>query len=165
VSSCPSLSWQWCRLGELSAEQLYAVLAARVAVFVVEQNCAYQELDGLDAGAEHLIAWSGTEVAGYLRVLGPGTRFDDPSIGRIITMQAFRGSGLGRELVAKGIARARERYPGRTVRISAQRYLERFYGELGFTTASEPYLEDGIPHVEMVLTTVPPAADRTTSAR
>ncbi|HJY36207.1 MAG TPA: GNAT family N-acetyltransferase, partial [Steroidobacteraceae bacterium] len=102
MSSGPDLKWQWCRLGELSAEQLYAVLAARVAIFVVEQNCAYQDLDGLDGDAEHLIAWSGTEVAGYLRVLAPGTRFADPSIGRIITTQPFRGSGLGRELVAKG---------------------------------------------------------------
>jgi ElaA protein len=151
VSSGPDLRWQWCRLGELSAEQLYAVLAARVAVFVVEQNCAYQELDGLDSGAEHLIAWSGAEVAGYLRVLAPGTRFDDPSIGRIITTKPFRGSGLGRELVAKGIARARECYPGKPVRMSAQAYLEKFYREFGFATVSEPYLEDDIPHVEMVL--------------
>jgi len=151
VSSGSDLKWQWCRLGELSAEQLYAVLAARVAVFVVEQKCPYQELDGLDSVAEHLIAWSGDDVAGYLRVLGPGTRFDAPSIGRIITTKPFRGSGLGREVVAKGIARARERYPGKPIHISAQRYLEKFYAEFGFAIASEPYLEDDIPHVEMVL--------------
>lgn len=151
MSRGPDVEFQWCRLGELSAEQVYAVLAARVAIFVVEQNCAYQDLDGLDTDAEHLIAWSGKEVAGYLRVLAPGTRFDDPSIGRIITAKPFRGSGLGRVLVAKGIERTRLRYPGRPVRISAQQYLERFYGELGFVTASEPYLEDNIPHVEMVL--------------
>lgn len=151
MSRGPDVEFQWCRLGELSAEQVYAVLAARVEIFVVEQNCAYQDLDGLDADAEHLIAWSGKEVAGYLRVLAPGTRFDDPSIGRIITVKRFRGSGLGRVLVAKGIERTRLRYPGRPVRISAQQYLERFYGELGFVTASEPYLEDNIPHVEMVL--------------
>ena len=151
MSSGPDLEWQWCRLGELSAEQVYAVLAARVAIFVVEQNCAYQELDGLDGEAEHLIVWSGKEVAGYLRVLGPGTRFEDPSIGRIITTQPFRGSGLGREVVAKGLERTRMRYPGRPVRISAQKYLEKFYRDFGFVTVSEPYLEDGIPHVEMLL--------------
>lgn len=151
MSSGPDLNWQWCRLGELSAEQLYAVLAARVAIFVVEQNCAYQDLDGLDSDAEHLIAWSGAEVAGYLRVLAPGTRFADASIGRIITTKPFRGSGLGRVLVAKGIERTRLRYPGLPVRISAQQYLEKFYGEFGFATVSEPYLEDNIPHVEMVL--------------
>ena len=151
MSSDSDLKWQWCRLGELSAEQLYAVLAERVAIFVVEQNCPYQELDGLDQDAEHLIAWSGKAVAGYLRVLGPGTRFDDPSIGRIITSKAFRGSGLGRELVAKGIERTRQRYPGRPVRISAQAYLEKFYRSFGFETVSEQYLEDNIPHVEMLL--------------
>lgn len=151
MSSGPDLEWQWCRLGELSAEQVYAVLAARVAIFVVEQNCAYQDLDGLDGDAEHLIVWSGKEVAGYLRVLGPGTRFDDPSIGRIITTQPFRGSGLGREVVAKGLERTRMRYPGRPIRISAQKYLEKFYRDFGFVTVSEPYLEDGIPHVEMLL--------------
>lgn len=151
MSSDSILKWQWARLSELSAEQVYAVLAARVAIFVVEQNCAYQDLDGLDGDAEHLIAWSGSEVAGYLRVLGPGTRFDDPSIGRIITAKAFRGSGLGREVVAKGIARTRQRYPGQPIRISAQKYLEKFYGDFGFVTVSEPYLEDGIPHVEMLL--------------
>jgi ElaA protein len=151
VSSGPELRWQWCTLGELSAEQVYAVLAARVAVFVVEQNCPYQDLDGLDGGAEHLIVWSGAEVAGYLRVLAPGTLFDDPSIGRIITTKPFRGTGLGRDLVAKGLERARQRYPGKPVRISAQKYLEKFYRDFGFVAVSEPYLEDGIPHIEMLL--------------
>jgi ElaA protein len=151
VSSGFDVKWQWCRLGDLSAAQLYAVLAARIAIFVVEQNCAYQDLDGLDGDAEHLIAWSGAEVAGYLRVLGPGTRFAEPSIGRIIIAKEFRRSGLGRELVAQGIERARRRYPGSALRISAQVYLEKFYASFGFATASEPYLEDNIPHVEMVL--------------
>lgn len=151
MSRGPDVEFQWCRLAELSAEQVYAVLAARVAIFVVEQNCAYQDLDGLDADAEHLIAWSGKEVAGYLRVLAPGTRFDDPSIGRIITAKRFRSSGLGRVLVAQGIDRARQRYPGRPVRISAQVYLQKFYESFGFKTVSEQYLEDGIPHIEMLL--------------
>jgi ElaA protein len=151
VSSGSDVNWQWCRLGDLNAAQLYALFAARIAVFVVEQNCPYQELDGLDAEAEHLIAWSGTAVAGYLRVLGPGTRFAEPSIGRIITAKEFRGSGLGREIVAKGIERTRMRYPGSALRISAQLYLEKFYQSFGFETVSEQYLEDNIPHVEMLL--------------
>jgi ElaA protein len=145
-----TLDWQWSALNDLSARQLYAIFAARVAVFVVEQNCAYQELDGLDLDAEHLVVWSGNDVAAYLRLLGPGTRFAEPSLGRIITTQAFRGSGLGRELLARGVERARLRYPGQAVRISAQRYLEEFYRSFGFETVSEMYLEDGILHVEML---------------
>ncbi|HKU14647.1 MAG TPA: GNAT family N-acetyltransferase [Steroidobacteraceae bacterium] len=151
MSSGSAVNWQWCRLGDLSAEQLYAVFAARIAVFVVEQNCPYQELDGLDTDAEHLIAWSGMSVAGYLRVLAPDTRFAEPSIGRIITAKEFRGTGLGRELVARGIERARMRYPGSPLRIGAQLYLEKFYQSFGFRTVSEQYLEDDIPHVEMLL--------------
>ncbi len=151
MKSGSDVNWQWYKLSELSAVQLYAMLEARVAIFVVEQNCAYQDLDGLDLDAEHLIAWSGREVAGYLRVLAPGTRFEDPSIGRIITTKRFRGTGLGLEIVAKGIERARLRYPGRMIRISAQKYLEKFYESFGFRNVSEPYLEDGIPHVEMLL--------------
>lgn len=144
------LNWQWARLDHLSAPQLYAVFAAREAVFVVEQACAYQELDGLDWQASHLIAWAGAEVAGYLRVLGPGTKFDAPSFGRVFTAPAFRGAGLGRGLVAKALEHIAEVYPGHAVRISAQVYLERFYRSCGFEAVSAPYLEDGVPHVEML---------------
>ncbi len=146
-----SLEWQWCTLRELPAERWYAVAAARQAVFIVEQTCAYADLDGLDMSAEHLIAWSASDVAGYLRLLGPGTRFAEPSLGRILTTQAFRGTGLGREIVLKGLQRARERYKGQALRISAQAYLVKFYNSFGFVVDSEPYLEDGIPHVEMVI--------------
>lgn len=144
------IDWQWCATGDLSARQLYAVFAAREAVFVVEQQCAYQELDGLDLDARHLIGWSGGELAAYLRVLGPGVRFAEPSIGRVLTSQAFRGSGLGRELVARALTYVDERHPARGTRISAQAHLERFYHSFGFEVASAPYLEDGIPHIEML---------------
>ncbi|HKE96262.1 MAG TPA: GNAT family N-acetyltransferase [Povalibacter sp.] len=144
------ITWQWCTLDELPARRMYAVFAAREAVFVVEQACAYQELDGLDLEAQHLVGWDGSEVAAYLRVLDPGTRFAEPSIGRILTTSRFRGSGLGRELVSLSLARLDERFPARNVRISAQAHLERFYASYGFAVVSEPYLEDGIPHVEML---------------
>lgn len=144
------IDWQWCTPGDLSLGQLYAVFAAREAVFVVEQHCAYQELDGLDLDARHLVGWSGGEVAAYLRVLGPGVRFAEPSIGRVLTSQAFRGSGLGRELVARSLAYVDVRYPAHGIRISAQAHLERFYHSFGFAIVSPPYLEDGIPHVEML---------------
>lgn len=144
------INWQWCTVDDLSTGQLYAIFAVREAVFVVEQRCAYQELDGLDLAASHLIGWSGGEIAAYLRVLGPDIRFAEPSIGRVLTSQAFRGSGLGRELVARSLAYVDERYPARGIRISAQAHLERFYHSFGFEVVSQPYLEDDIPHIEML---------------
>jgi ElaA protein len=142
------INWQWCHLQDLSTDQLYAVFAAREAVFVVEQNCAYQELDGLDAEAVHLVAWSGSEVAAYLRVLEPGSRFEQISIGRVMTAKAFRGRRLGRECMERALRHIDEVY-AEDVRISAQSYLEQFYRSFGFETASQPYMEDGIPHIEM----------------
>ena len=142
--------WQWCSLGDLSARQLYALFAARSAVFVVEQNCPYQDLDGADLEAEHLIAWSGGEVAACLRLLAPGVKYSEPSIGRVLTAKPFRTGGLGRELMARAIARCDEKFPHEPVRIGAQAYLERFYGSFGFVKASDVYIEDGIPHIEML---------------
>jgi ElaA protein len=145
-----AVEWHWCRLSELNAVQLYAVFAAREAVFVVEQTCAYQELDGLDLDAEHLIGWSGGEVAAYLRILDPGKRFDEPSIGRVLTSQKFRSLGLGREMMSHALERIDQRFAGIAVRISAQAHLQPFYSSFGFATVSEQYLEDGIPHLEML---------------
>ena len=92
------IQWQWAKLEEFSVQQLYAVFAARESVFVVEQSCPYQELDGLDLQANHLVGWSGDEIAAYLRVLGPGVRYAEPSVGRVLTAKAFRGTGAGRTL-------------------------------------------------------------------
>jgi ElaA protein len=146
--------WQFCALDELSARQLYAVFAARQAVFVVEQNCPYQDADGTDFKADHLIAWSDDKVAGYARIYGPGIKFREPSIGRILTTEPFRRTGLGREVVARSLSHIERLYPSQDVRIGAQARLERFYQSLGFVTASPEYMEDGIPHIEMVRATV-----------
>ena len=146
-----AIEWQWRSFAELSTTQLYAILAARQAVFVVEQDCPYQDVDGKDLEAEHLIAWSGNDVAAYLRLLGPGVSYDnEPSLGRIITTKIGRGSGLGRELVVRGLERIHELYPTLPTRIGAQAHLHRFYGSLGFVQSSEPYDEDGIMHIEML---------------
>jgi len=144
------VSWRVERFDELSLDRLYAILAARVAVFVVEQDCPYQDLDGLDDSGLHVSAWSGRAVLAYARVLPPGRRFSEPSIGRVLTMQQVRRTGLGRELMRRSIDVADRLFPQQGLRISAQHYLERFYSELGFETVSDPYPEDGIPHIEML---------------
>jgi ElaA protein len=156
MTGCPEvaktgpLDWRVERYEELSLDRLYAILAARAAVFVVEQDCPYQDLDGLDDCGLHVSAWSGDIVLAYARVLPPGKRFAEPSIGRVLTARAARGTGLGRELMRRSIDTATREFPRRALRISAQQYLERFYTDFGFETVSEPYPEDGIPHVEMV---------------
>jgi ElaA protein len=146
-----TIQWQWCRFNGLSPQEIYAIFAARQAVFIVEQNCPYLDMDGKDLDAWHLIAWSNKEVAAYLRLIAPGVSYpDEPSLGRIITTQIARGSGLGRELVVRGLEKIYELYPTLPTRIGAQAHLHKFYGSLGFVQASEPYDEDGIMHIEML---------------
>ena len=144
------MNWQWCRLDDLTPRECYAVFAAREAVFVVEQNCPYLELDGLDFAAHHLIAWEADDVAGYLRLIEPGAKFAEPSIGRVLTTIPFRRTGLGRTLMQTALKHIDRLYPGQGVRISAQTYLDAFYRSFGFAPCSAPYLEDGIPHIEML---------------
>jgi len=150
----PRVDWQWRRFAELSPAELYALLAARAAVFVVEQACAFLDLDGLDLFAWHLLGWAGSAqgaaLAAYLRLIDPGRKYLEPSLGRVLTSAPFRGQGLGRAAMREGIERAAGLYPGHALRIGAQQRLERFYAEQGFRTDSAPYLEDGIAHVEML---------------
>jgi len=147
--------WQWSRMTELTAPDLYAVLAARQQVFAVEQHCAFLDADGHDAHAWHLLGWAGDReaehLAAYLRVLDPGRKFAEPSIGRVLTLRPHRGVGLGRVLMAEGVVRTAHAWPGRAIRIAAQQQLEAFYASLGFSTASVPYDEDGIAHIDMLL--------------
>lgn len=147
----PDLVWREAEFGALGVADVYAILAARVAVFVVEQDCPYQDLDGLDADALHLWATDPDGVvAAYARITPPGSRFVEASIGRVLTAQSYRGVGLGRELMARAIELARRRFPDSALRISAQQYLDRFYAGLGFRFVRGPYPEDGIPHIEML---------------
>lgn len=147
-----ALRWQLQAFDELSAPQLYALLVERISVFVVEQNCAYPELDGLDPLALHLSAWtSGGKPVAYARILPPGSRFEEPSIGRVLTTAGIRATGLGRELMRRAIRATRQRWPQAAICLSAQRHLERFYASLGFAIVSTPYDEDGIEHIDMRL--------------
>lgn len=144
------MRWQLAAFDQLDAQSLYALLVARVAVFVVEQRCAYQELDGLDSAALHLTGeLDDGRLVALARILPPGTRFAQPSIGRVLTLPPMRGTGLGRVLMQRAIDLCRQRWPTLPIRISAQHHLEDFYRSLGFVTISEVYDEDGIPHIDM----------------
>ena len=148
------IDWQFSPFSDLAPADLYEVLAQRQQVFILEQTCLYPDIDGLDPVAHHLLGWRMVEgkrqLAAYLRVLGPGVKYDEMSLGRVITTQAARGSGAGRALLARGIECAEALYPGHRIRIGAQQYLEKFYQGFGFVTVSEPYDEDGIQHVDML---------------
>jgi ElaA protein len=143
--------WRFAHFDELTAREVHDILQARSAVFVVEQACVFQDMDGADTGSWHLFSRAEGDIAAYCRLLPAGMKFAEPSIGRVITLPGVRGTGLGRALMQEALRRARDLWPGQAIRISAQRHLDGFYGSLGFVTDSEPYDEDGIPHVEMVL--------------
>ncbi|MBI3713370.1 MAG: GNAT family N-acetyltransferase [Burkholderiales bacterium] len=147
-----NIHWQIARFDQLTLDQLYAILQARSTVFVLEQNCVYLDIDGKDQHCVHLAAWNThNELLAYLRVVPPGISFTEASLGRVITTTQARGTGIGKQLLQRGIAVCRETYPQQPIRIGAQHYLEKFYQSFGFVTDSEIYLEDGIPHVEMIL--------------
>ena len=144
------LSWRFQKFGDIPATDWYQICIARIAVFVVEQNCPYQELDGQDLSARHLSVWTNrNDLVAYLRILAPGERFTHPSIGRVLTTHAARGLGLGRPLMEAGIERCRQEFPQHDIELSAQAHLVDFYGSLGFKPVGETYLEDGIPHIDM----------------
>lgn len=138
--------WHDRTFDELTVAQLYAIIELRERVFVVEQACAYLDADGLDLISRHLWCEAGNEIAAYLRIIPAGAAYDQISIGRVVTSPAARGTGLGRELVRRGL----DAVGLASVRIGAQAHLEKFYGEFGFRRTSDVYLEDGIPHIEML---------------
>ena len=144
------MNWTWQRFAELGVDNLYDALALRCRVFILEQG-PYLDPDGFDRQSWHLL---GRDEAGvlqaYLRVVDPGLKYDEPSIGRVITAPEVRGTGLGRRLFAEGVTRCESAWPGQGIRISAQARLERLYGGYGFLRVGADYLEDGIPHVEML---------------
>jgi ElaA protein len=145
------LNWYWRSFNELSKDELYEILWLRETVFVLEQKCAYQDLDYLDQYAWHISGRNDNgELAAYCRVVHPGKKYQEPAIGRVATAQRFRGQGLGLALMKYAIVQTEEIYVGQGIRISAQQYLERFYTGLGFKVCSNPYLEDDILHVDML---------------
>jgi ElaA protein len=147
------VEWEFLPYAELSRDQLYDLLALRQAVFVVEQHCPSLDADQRDQHAWHLLGRDAKgRLVAYLRLVDPGYRFAEPSLGRVVTHPSVRGRGLGKALMREGLRCCNSLFPGRTVRISAQKYLLKFYQDLGFALdkAVDPYDEDGIAHVEMI---------------
>jgi ElaA protein len=147
------IQWEIKKFSELTAAELYELLRLRVDVFVVEQACAYPELDGkdLDFETRHVAGRMADGIlAAYLRILPPGVSYPGVSIGRVVTAKAFRGRGLSHELIETALALARKNWPGMPIQIGAQEYLRGFYQSHGFEATSKIYLEDGIPHIDMV---------------
>ncbi len=135
---------------ELSAAELYSLLKLRAEVFVVEQTCIYNDLDGLDDQSDHLFITKNHLAVAIARVLPPNTRFPQPSIGRVVVHPEFRKQALGKAIMQEAIRHTREKYGPQPIKISAQLYLKKFYEDLGFQQATPEYDEDGIPHIGML---------------
>lgn len=135
----------------LTLAELYALLQLRSEVFVVEQACAFQDMDGLDQAALHLLGRTAAgELAAYARLLPAGRSYAEVSIGRVVTAPRSRRAGLGRALLRQALAECEARFGAQPIKIGAQQYLRAFYESFGFVAVDAGYLEDGIPHVHMV---------------
>ncbi len=145
-----AVCWRLSAFGALTVYELYALLQLRGEVFVLEQACLFQDLDGSDAQALHVQGHAGGELVAYARCFGPGVKFTEASIGRVVTRGSARGGGLGHVLIQRAIAATCERWGYQPIRIGAQARLKRFYEGHGFENVGVPYVEDGIDHLEMV---------------
>lgn len=144
------LHWTLKKFEELTPFELYAILQLRNEVFVVEQNCPYQDADNKDLKAHHFMGWNGTTLVAYTRLIPPGISYTESSIGRVVSSPKYRGTGAGRELMRQSITTTLILFNCNTIKIGAQLYLKKFYESLGFVQCSEEYLEDNIPHIEML---------------
>lgn len=135
---------------ELTTKQLYSILQLRSEVFVVEQDCVYQDLDSKDSKALHVLGIKNEKIIAYSRIFDSGDYFSKPSIGRIVVKKEHRGSSYGYQLVKKSIEFINKNFTEKSILISAQKYLTKFYNSLGFVQQGEEYLEDGIPHIKML---------------
>ena len=135
------------RFDQLTVDELYELLRIRSEVFVVEQNCVYQDMDGDDPTAVHLWLTEGGKVVALCRVCPAGTHMREVSVGRVITTE--RGKGYGKRIMLEGIAAAREHFHAKVIEIEAQEYAKGFYEQVGFRQSSDPFMLDGIPHIRM----------------
>jgi ElaA protein len=135
----------------LTAKQLFEIYKLRSEVFIVEQNCAYQDIDDMDASAKHVMLFDKDVLAAYARILPPGISYKEPAIGRVVVKKTFRGKDLGKLLMQQCIDQLQDTYTNSEIVISAQSYLLKFYSDLGFKAEGKEYLEDDIPHTKMRL--------------
>lgn len=145
------LTWECKRFSNIPLKQFYTILRARQEVFILEQNCNYLDCDGKDEKSHHMLAYKEQDVAAYMRILPPGLSYKEASMGRILTTKKYRGKGIGKELMGRGLAFSKEKLKYRFIRMSAQTYLVPFYSNFGFQITGKEYLEDNIPHTEMIL--------------
>jgi ElaA protein len=145
------MKWVLKKFDELTSYELYSILQLRNEVFVVEQNCVYQDADNKDQASYHFTGWKNDKLIAYTRLLPKGVAYNDNvSIGRVVTSPSERGNGIGRELIKKSIEQLNNLFESVPVKIGAQIYLKKFYTEFGFQQTSDIYLEDGIEHIEMI---------------
>lgn len=137
-------------LEECSIPHLYEILKLREEVFIIEQDCIYDDIDGIDYISSHLLLLDDEVLVGYLRIVPPGEKFNELSIGRIVIRKQYRGRGLGKDLIQKGIKESAKKSSD-MIRIEAQAHLEDYYSEFGFKSDSEIYHVDGIPHLQMLV--------------
>ena len=138
------------KFSELSIEELYKILRLRSEVFVVEQDCVYQDLDNKDQISVHIFIKEKNEIVAYTRIFKSGDYYKNPSIGRVVVSKKNRGKELGKKIMISSIDYIQENLKGDKIELSAQKYLDKFYKDLGFYKIGEDYLEDGIPHQRMI---------------
>lgn len=143
------MNWQIKSFDDLSTAELYKILRLRAEIFVVEQNCVYQDCDGYDQKAHHVMAWQDENLVAYARIFPEGVKYKQACISRVVTSPLVRGQGVGNELIKKCIEEITTRFNTGNITISAQKYLEKFYEGHGFSVVGDTYLEDNIPHIEM----------------
>jgi ElaA protein len=145
-----NITWSCKPFASLSPNELYSILQLRNEVFVVEQNCVYQDCDDKDRHAHHFMGWKENKLVAYTRLLPSGVAYEEISIGRVVTSPSVRGSKTGKELMRKSIEKIHELFGRSPIKIGAQLYLKRFYESFGFIQNSDVYLEDGIDHIKML---------------
>ncbi|MBN9646046.1 GNAT family N-acetyltransferase [Terrisporobacter glycolicus] len=144
------MNWKIKKFNELNIEEIYKILALRNEVFIVEQECPYLDCDDKDLNSYHLFLTENGQIVSYLRILEKGVSYDEISIGRVAVKKSYRGKGISRKMMLKAIEFIENNLSENTIKIQAQAYLLNFYSSLGFKAVSEEYLEDNIPHIDMI---------------